>query len=306
MFWKERYFGQGHTYARLLRWAGMLLVIVFLGSHLILGAIVAWDTWLEPKSGVEPKSGWVTLASDLLGYWTAAAKYLKWLIQLAMGFRAAGAIASERERATWETVLITPLDGREIVGGKIFGSLYALRWFVIAVILGWTVSALSGAMPPEMYLQLLAETLVVGVFMVVAGVWSSLSCRTTTKAMTWTILCWLGAIVATAILAGMLIGIISLVLVLISLYLSQSVPFLSGPAALMWIGVAYVIIRLSLYALAAILVALHCRRHFDRLAGRSYSPWYRSEVDVRRRPAPASQRANPPKCAEAPAPSQSL
>ena len=68
-----------------------------------------------------------------------------WLLQWAVGLRAAVSIASERERGTWDALLMSPLEPGEIVRAKLFGSLYALRWMVGAMILAWTLAVVVGA-----------------------------------------------------------------------------------------------------------------------------------------------------------------
>jgi ABC-type Na+ efflux pump permease subunit len=60
---------------------------------------------------------------------------LGWLIQWAMGLCAVASIASERQRGTWDGLLVSPPEGREIVWAKICGGVYALRGFVAAVVL---------------------------------------------------------------------------------------------------------------------------------------------------------------------------
>ena len=66
------------------------------------------------------------------------------LIQWAVGLRAAVSISSERERGTWDALLTSPLDGREIVRGKLWGSLYALRGLILAAFLAWALAAAAG------------------------------------------------------------------------------------------------------------------------------------------------------------------
>ena len=90
-------------------------------------------------------------------------------------------VASERERGTWDALLASPLEGREMVWAKLVGVLHGLRWFLAAVILAWTLALLCGALGLGDYGKLVGNALVGGVFMVVIGTWFSLSCATATS-----------------------------------------------------------------------------------------------------------------------------
>jgi hypothetical protein len=187
-----------------------------------------------------------------------------------MGLRAAVAVASERERGTWEGLILSPLEGREIVLAKIYGSLYSLRWFAVAIIVAWTAAVFTGALGAAQYVQLVAGTLIMSFFMVAVGVYFSLYCSTATRAMTLTLIAWMGTYVATSIIAGLLIGVISLAVLIVTMMASG--PFFSGApfggASLFSIG--YNAIFLLCYLLYALLFTVYCRRNFDRLAGRAF------------------------------------
>jgi ABC-type transport system involved in multi-copper enzyme maturation permease subunit len=69
-------------------------------------------------------------------------------------FMTTGGIAAEREARTWETLLTTPLTGREIVLGKFTGALRGL-WFVPAVLLAHFVAAtVAGVVPWPLLMHL--------------------------------------------------------------------------------------------------------------------------------------------------------
>ena len=89
------------------------------------------------------------------------------VVAVGIGLRAAVVIASERERGTWDALLTSPLEGDQIVGPKVWGSLYALRWLIAWVIVSWTMAMLCGAMEYQQYFSSLGETLVVGWFVTV-------------------------------------------------------------------------------------------------------------------------------------------
>ena len=43
-----------------------------------------------------------------------------------------GAISSERERQTWEALLLTPLSAGQIIRGKLWGVMAASYWYLLA------------------------------------------------------------------------------------------------------------------------------------------------------------------------------
>ena len=181
MLWKELYVEQGQAFGRVVKWLGILVVAVFSGTSIFLAALVAWGCWFEPDPD---GSSW---ARDYLTDWLAWSWLMAWLIQLALGLRAAAAITSERQRGTWDALLCSPLEAREIVWAKIYGSIFGLRGLLAAIVLAWTAGLLCGALSVGAFAELLAQTLVIGGFMAAAGIAFSLSCESTTRAMTGTI-----------------------------------------------------------------------------------------------------------------------
>ena len=114
-----------------------------------------------------------------------------YLIQLSIVLRAAVAITSERQRGTWDSLLTSPLQGRDIVLGKLCGSLYALRWLILAALWAWTLALIFGAMPLKDYLFLLLSIVVIGACMSAIGVRISLATATATKSMSMAVGLWL-------------------------------------------------------------------------------------------------------------------
>jgi ABC-type transport system involved in multi-copper enzyme maturation permease subunit len=269
LIWKELHIEQTQAFSRFVYWLGLLVVVVYVGSSIVLAGLVALGTWTQ--AGTEL----VDWAKVQLATWTTASTPMSWLIQWALGLRAAAAIASERQRGTWDALLASPLEGREIVVAKIYGGLYGLRGFVAAVVLAWTLGLLCGALTLAEYATLVANTLVIGVFMVVIGIRFSLSCSTATRAMTFVIVSWLAAAFGTAVLAGLFVAVLGMVLALAWLFWTSWMGgFGTGPVAGPAFGalfeVGYVIGYLLIYGLVALSVAGYCRLRFDRLAGRSF------------------------------------
>jgi ABC-type transport system involved in multi-copper enzyme maturation permease subunit len=207
MLWKELYIERVGTLGRFGRWLGVLITFSIGGGSLILAAIILSDR-IWPRSDGSSVGAANFLSIIFTG---ASATFMGWLLQWAIGLRAAVSIASERERATWDALLMSPLGPGEIVRAKLFGSLYALRWMVAAMVVAFTLAVLVGAVPIRDYITWIAENAVTGVLMAAIGVRCSLSLPTATKAMTWTIAMWLGSMVGVSVIAFSLIALVFLI-----------------------------------------------------------------------------------------------
>jgi hypothetical protein len=113
---------------------------------------------------------------------------------LIMAARSASSITSEKERDCWVSLLGMPLTPAEIVGAKVAGNMYAMRWllFLLAIIWGLAVLLDPGAIVP---IGFQCVTLAILAFYISAlGVIYSLWCKSSLKAM--------AATLATAIFVG--------------------------------------------------------------------------------------------------------
>jgi len=54
------------------------------------------------------------------------------LASLVVGIRCSGAVTGERERQTWEALLLTPLSARQLVHSKLWGVMGASYWYLLA------------------------------------------------------------------------------------------------------------------------------------------------------------------------------
>src|SRR5262249_23012105 len=110
------------------------------------------------------------------------------LASFTVGIRCSGAITGERERQTWEAVLLTPLSAKQLVHGKLWGVMGACYWYLLAYAvpavllsavggigsLGWTVLLLA-LMVPDMYC------------MGAVGLWCSARSKTSWRALLGTL-----------------------------------------------------------------------------------------------------------------------
>jgi len=269
MLWKELHVERLAPFSRFVRWMLLVVVVVVLGSSLALGAMIVWSQLISPDSN---RAMWATMQLATLASFTSTP--VSWLIQWAIGLRAAVAIATERERATWDALLTSPLEGPEIAGAKIMGSLYALRGLIAAAAIAWTVQLMCGATETSDSWTLLGNTLAVATFMAAVGVACSLAIGSATRAIASALGVWLAAAAASTLVAGLIV----MVLVLVIFWLSATYAVLFGTGVELLISVAsliqasfetaWVVVRLSLYLLSVLLIWLVCRRRFDVLAGR--------------------------------------
>jgi hypothetical protein len=234
--------------------------------------VIAWDVLVL---GTDP-AGPQTLLSIAVG---GSVPFVGWLIQWGVGLRAAVAIASERERGTWDALLTSPLEGREIVRAKLWGSLHALRWLFVATVLAWTVAVASGALSWDDYAGALIGTGVIATFLAAVGVRTSLAAATATRAMAITIGVWLGARVVVAILAG--IGIsVAFLLILFTFALASGGMFAPPPWLRPIMNLAWPVMTNGIYLAATLLLVADTRLRFDRLAGRMTAGRVATAVDA--------------------------
>lgn len=260
MLWKELYIDRVRQFGRVGQGLAMLLVGVMLAGSVIPALIIAWHTWREPIDSIA--TGALLVMEWSVGY---TAVVVSWLVQWAIGLRAAVSISSERQQGTWDGLLTSPLEGREIVSGKLWGSLFAMRWLLASLILSWTLAVVCGAISPGWFAHVVADTILAGAFMAAVGIWISLSTTSTTEAMASAIGAWIAAAVGTSILAGLLVAVLMLAGLLLQEVARQ---FGSALAPTFPFDTAYALSRSSLYLLATFMMAWHCWSRFDYLAGR--------------------------------------
>jgi ABC-type transport system involved in multi-copper enzyme maturation permease subunit len=268
VFWKEAYFSQAaggvvHKLARALAFAVLVLAV--------LGAMWAsWEVFPEPwehgYGSVSPQHYGRRMGMNIgLRYGTALLAVL-WMLWLA-GQTAAG-IASEREQDTWTSLLSTPLEGDEIVYGKMLGPLRATAPFGVTIATLWLIGLVVGAVHP---LGLLNAAVVLGLlvwFSIALGTYASLKARVTWHARLWA----QGILIAPHICcllpmpsAAMLLGI--------SLWSYVEIHELMGgsfmPASWAYLlPVGYFFGGMALYGVAAYLLTRGILYGFDRAADR--------------------------------------
>jgi ABC-type Na+ efflux pump permease subunit len=278
MLWKELYIERAGSVGRFGRWLGIVITIAIGGGSVVLAGVLCWSLFI---SSGETSRIWASrLLSIALGGF--AGTFLGWMLQWAVGLRAAVSIASERERATWDALLMSPLLPREIGLGKLFGSLYALKWMAAAMVLAWTLAVVVSAVSIRDYIIWIAGAAVTCAFMAAIGVRLSLSLPTATKAMTWTIGSWL---VGHAIVAFCAFSInLSVITVCLGIWALATQYQLLPPTATPWFPMSWsngwALTTDLVTLLFTVLVVVDTSLRFDRIAGRMAGGKVATAVDA--------------------------
>jgi ABC-type transport system involved in multi-copper enzyme maturation permease subunit len=291
MLWKEMHIEQMRTVNRIARGLCIVLVALYLFGHIAFGGGLIVER-IAKAILTAGRSRWL----DDNAYWAAwqmspvayanfaqITNYLMaWLLELAVGLRAASTIASERERNTWDSILTSPLEGSEIVYAKVAGTLYGLRYLFLALIFGWILPIAAGVIGVHPNVTeftvagAIIGTVVVCVFMASLGLWMSLANATATSAMSLTVIGW---IIAQAVInaAAFFLGVVLAVLIgyLLDLWNPTYVRGFSRAASLLWPTLQEtitIVIHTACFLLVSLVISLYCRRRFDLLAGRTFAP----------------------------------
>jgi hypothetical protein len=75
-----------------------------------------------------------------------------YLVTMAAAGSAAAGIVGERARATWDSLIATPLTAREILRSEMLLGLWRMRWGLVTLLALWTVGLGAGAIHPLGYL----------------------------------------------------------------------------------------------------------------------------------------------------------
>jgi ABC-type transport system involved in multi-copper enzyme maturation permease subunit len=138
-------------------------------------------------------TGYVFLASATsLDFWDAEDYFIYSAIftgivgsglLLLLGARASSLFSLEKERDTWISLLSTPLTGKDIVLGKLWGNLYSARWGVALLAVTWMLGLLFDASYALVILLLVGTFLLCAVFVTSVGLVFSLRSSTSLRAM---------------------------------------------------------------------------------------------------------------------------
>jgi ABC-type transport system involved in multi-copper enzyme maturation permease subunit len=192
MLWKElfaerRGIGRGHRVGQIV--VGLLVVVSFVPAVILVVGFV--DGTLEPLSWASyGDDGWDALAENM-NVWQVrlAGTLIACLLLLAVAVRASSSISGERDRQTLDSLLMTPLDSDEILSAKWLGAVLSVRrgWLWLGGV--WLLGLATGGLHPLALILLALMWFVYAGFLAILGLWFSVTCRTTLRATTWTLVC---------------------------------------------------------------------------------------------------------------------
>jgi ABC-type transport system involved in multi-copper enzyme maturation permease subunit len=195
--WKERHvegLAPAASLRRLPRWLGVLAVFAaaVASSALIL--------WANAVPGTTLEAVWDrAVRFDLIGVWRLFNRPVQegfqfqgvmvmLLASLLVGIRCSGAISGEREKQTWEALLLTPLTVKQLVRGKLWGIMGASYLFIAAyAVPALALSFLAGPASLFWVAIWLAVTVLAMYCIGATGIWCSVRCRTSWGSLLWTV-----------------------------------------------------------------------------------------------------------------------
>lgn len=127
----------------------------------------------------------------------AQAIYVMFVASLIVGIRCSGAVSGEREQQTWEALLLTPLETRQLIRGKLWGIIGAsypyLRAYAIPAV---ALSILGGPLALFWTLVWLVVTWLAMYYVGAAGIWCSVRSKSSWRSLLGTLgFCYVGAFV---------------------------------------------------------------------------------------------------------------
>ena len=292
VFWKEVFFAGaadslGH---KLTRWLLIgLLVLAVIGT--LVASRDAFGELREHGYGYENSRTYNQRLMLNLGLRFGSALVmgigLLWLAS-----QTAASISSEREQDTWTGLLATPLEGSEILRGKMLGPLRAIAPFGVTLGVLWLIGLAAGAVHPLGLLNTIVVVVLLAWFTTALGTYVSLRSQLTRKARLWT----QGVLIAPHVCC-MLPLPSALMLVGISLWSYAEIhapengAVLDGSMNLNFVAVYY-FGGMALYAVAAYFLTRGVFRRLDTVADRPRRPPQGEVVLVPWKPAPDEDRAD--------------
>jgi len=274
VLWKEMHVARSRVLTRLF------LTLVLLAVVLPLG----WATWntavpaFRELGGAGYDSARLMAARQEFNLFlriTLVSIYM--LSAIALGIFCATGIASEKEKDTWTSLIATPLDALEIVGQKMIGACWRLRWVGLCYLLLLALGVAAGAIHPlGGMLSLVQMTVFLG-FAAGVGTYFSLRSRSSVHALGWTFFTLF------LINGGYLLGcflldpiplaffLVTPLLHVLSLATYPEVDrFLRGgtgfgnPTDVAWL----IVLNVLFYGVSAIVLCYSCVNNFEKTAGR--------------------------------------
>lgn len=163
------------------------VLAVFVAVSLI--GLIGWGTYsfgrpafIELSHEGFASSGSGSRRADFNRFLSHVSSWVEFVLFLIVAGVAATSVTVERACDTWDSLIATPLGGREILRGKMLGTAWKVRWGVALLVLLWLLGLVSGSLHP---IGLVAAVVVLSVsiwFMIALGTYASLTSRDTAAA----------------------------------------------------------------------------------------------------------------------------
>jgi ABC-type transport system involved in multi-copper enzyme maturation permease subunit len=197
--WRERHvegLAPLPSLKRLPQWLGLTSVVV--GTTAASMVILGWSVWASGNSLKDMMKAIahfnvVSLMTMFEPAWLGfyiMGMVVQLLASLVVGIRCSGSITGEREKQTWEALLLTPLSAKQMVSSKLWGVMGASYWYLLAYAAPAVIfSVLGGLQSLFLTALLIVQTALATYFIGAAGVYCSASSknswRSLLKTMAW-------------------------------------------------------------------------------------------------------------------------
>ena len=186
VFWKEAFFSAaaGRLSRKFAR-ATLLILLILAVLGMLAGSRFAFGELGEHGYGYGSLADYNQRMSMNVALRFGSAVVMGiWMLWLAS--QTAAGITSEREQDTWIGLLATPLEGNEILHGKMLGPLRATAPFGVTLGVLWLIGFAAGAVHPLGLLNAIAVVAMLAWFTTALGTYISLRSQLTWKARLWT------------------------------------------------------------------------------------------------------------------------
>jgi ABC-2 family transporter protein len=197
--WKERHVEGIAPLAALRampRWLGLILVflltsaaaIYILAQHLESPHTVSTVIGMGLSGDVQGLARVQRRMSSSSGEFSFQGLVVMLVAGLVIAIRCSGAVTGEREKGTWEALLLTPLETRQLIRGKLWGIIGASMPYLAAyAVPALTLAAVGGGGPLFWTAVWLGVTLLAMIFVGAAGLWCSVRSRSSWRSLLGTL-----------------------------------------------------------------------------------------------------------------------
>jgi ABC-type transport system involved in multi-copper enzyme maturation permease subunit len=150
--------------------------------------------------------------------------YTVFVFSLVIGIRCSGAVTGERERQTWEALLLTPISAKQLIRSKLWGILGASFWYLLAFAApAVSLAALAGPLALFWTVLCLTVAVLAMYFIGATGLWCSTRARNSWRALLSTLgVGYVGGILL-YLLTTPVVGILSLLVILLLYFIDLGV-----------------------------------------------------------------------------------